>query len=116
MSAGAGLLLTAGGKRHFLPAFVVESVVPMPRLSAVPGSRVKLGLVKGRVLSVLELGPPSSHLVVCVVDGEPIGLSGVNVERSGFFEPRAGGVDVDGVLVSVFDVAEMVAAKRMEAT
>jgi hypothetical protein len=86
----------------------------MPRLSPVPGSHVKLALVKGRVLSVLELGPPSSHLVVCVVDGEPVGLSGVNVERSGFFDARADGVEVDGAIVSAFDVAAVIADRKRE--
>lgn len=114
MSAGAGLLLSTAGKRHFLPAFMVEGVVPMPRLSVVPGSHVKLALVRGRVLSVLELGPPSSHLVVCVIDGEPVGLSGMNVEQSGFFEPRAEGVSVDGTLVGTLDLA-VILEKQTEA-
>lgn len=106
MAKGAGLLLTTDRGRRFLPAFLVDRVVPMPRLSSVPGARVKLALVKGRVISVLELGPPSSHLVVCLVNGEPVGLSGLNVERSGFFEARAEGVEVDGDIVTAFDPAK----------
>jgi hypothetical protein len=111
MARGAGLVLSIPGGRRFLPAFLVERVVPMPRLSSVPGSGVKLALVRGRVISVLELGPRSSHLVVCTVNGEPVGLSGLEVERSGFFEAHAEGVEVDGEIVSAFDPSKEVAAK-----
>ena len=109
MAQGAGLVLTIAGTRRFLPAFLVERVVPMPRLSSVPGSSVKLALVRGRVLSVLELGAPSSHLVVCMLNGEPVGLSGLDVERSGFFESHADGVEVDGEVVIAFDPSKEIA-------
>jgi hypothetical protein len=109
MAKGAGLVLSIFGDRRFLPAFLVDRVIPMPRLSSVPGSDVKLALVRGRVISVLELGPASSHLVVCTVNGEPVGLSGLNVERSGFFEAHAEGVEVDGDIVTAFDPSKEVA-------
>jgi hypothetical protein len=89
MASGAGLLLKVRGQSWFLPAEAVQNVVPTPRLSAVPGSAVRLAMIAGRVVPVLELGPPSGQLVVCLADGEPVALAGVEVLDSGIFEQSA---------------------------
>lgn len=94
MPAGAGLVVRLGTERRFLPAILVQNVVPAPRLSRVPGSAIRLALVQGRVLPVVELGPAQGELVVCHNEGEAVALAGLAVEESGFF-PAAG----DGVLV-----------------
>ncbi len=115
MKSAAGLVLQARGERRFLPALFVENVVPMPRLSAVPGSSQKLALVRGRVISVVELGPPSSHLVVCLRDGEPVGLSGARVERTGFFPELGDGVELDGEAIAPFDLKRELESRTPEA-
>lgn len=105
MSGGAGLVLRVRGERRFLPALLVESIVPTPRLSAFPGSALRLALIGGRVVPVLELGEQQSQLVLSRVDGEALALSGVEVEESGFFQAEGDGVRLGDELIAPFDLA-----------
>jgi hypothetical protein len=104
MARGAGLLLKVRGERRFLPAILVQSVVPTPRLSDVPGSALRLALIAGRVLPVLELGAPGAELVVCLAEGETVALAGVEVQDAGAFQPEGEGVSVDGISIPPLDV------------
>lgn len=104
MSSGAGLVLLVRGEARFLPAILVQSVQTMPRLSPVPGSSLRLSWVGGRVIPVAAIGDGGPHLVVCLADGEVVGLGGVEVERSGFFSPSGDGVLLDGQTVPPLDV------------
>jgi hypothetical protein len=105
MPAGAGLVVRLRSERRFLPAILVQNVVPTPRLSRVPGSTLCLALVQGRVLPVLELGPPGGVLVVCHNEGEAVALAGLEVEKSGFFPAAGDGVLVEEESVSPLDIA-----------
>ena len=105
MPAGAGLVVRVRSERRFLPALLVQNVVPTPRLSGVPGSPLKLALVAGRVLPVVELGEPRGELVVCHSDGETVALAGLEVELSGFFPAAGAGVLVEDQTVSALDIA-----------
>ena len=106
MPAGAGLVVRVRSERRFLPAILVQNVVPTPRLSKVPGSALRLALVQGRVLPVVELGPPGGELVVCHNEGETVALAGLEVEKSGFFPAAGDGVLVEDQPVSPFDIAQ----------
>jgi len=83
--------------RAFVRAEHVRQIVPEPAISRVPGSGVGMALVSGRVLGVLTLGQPSGALLVCQPDDEAVALSGLSVERVGFYPVNAAGaLDVDG--------------------
>jgi hypothetical protein len=63
-------------------------------------------------MTALLLGD-DGHAVLCVVNGETVALSGVAVERTGFFEPAdGGGVTLDGERVPPLDVALHLARVR----
>lgn len=104
MPAGAGLVLSVRGEPRFLPALLVHSVQACPRLSGVPGSPLGMAWVAGRVIPVARLGEHGPHLVVCLSAGEVVGLAGVEVEKTGFFEPSGDGVSCDGRTVKPLDV------------
>ena len=106
MAGAAGVLLRIRGETRFLPATQVEAILPTPRLSEVPGSAFRLALIAGRVVPVLELGPPSGHVVVCSAGGEAVALAGVSVEEAGFVM-----ADADGV--TPFDIARELANAGM---
>lgn len=105
MPAGAGLVLSVRGEPRFLPALLVHSVLSCPRISAVPGSALGMAWVGGKVIPVARLDERGAHLVVCLAAGEVVGLAGVEVQRSGFFDPSEDGVLCDGVTVRPLDVA-----------
>lgn len=105
MPAGAGLVLSVRGQSHFLPALLVHSVQSCPRLSPVPGSSLAMAWVGGKVIPVARIGDQGSHLVVCLAGGEIVGLSGVEVQKTGFFDASGDGVSCDGQTIPPLDVA-----------
>jgi hypothetical protein len=105
MPAGAGLVLSVRGEPRFLPALLVHSVSSCPRLSRVPGSPLGMAWVGGKVIPVARIGDQGSHLVVCLTGGEVVGLSGVEVQKTGFFDPSGDGVLCEGQTVRPLDVA-----------
>jgi hypothetical protein len=105
VSERAGLLVRAGGEVGFVPAITARSVVPLPPLSPVANTPLLMALVNGRVVPVVALGSPTGVLVLCELDDEPIGFSGLEVTRVGAFEETERGVLVDGRVVPELDLS-----------
>ncbi len=104
MSERAGLLVRVGGELGFVPASTARSVLPLPPMSPVANTPLLMALVSGRVVPVVALGSPTSVLVLCELDDEPIGFSGLEVTRVGAFEGTDRGVVVDGRAVPELDL------------
>jgi len=115
MGSGAGIVVRARGRRWYLPALLVQRVLPTPRLSPVPGQSLRMALVEGRVVPVVTLGDDGEHLLVCHADGEPLGIAGVDVERSGFFEAAGDGVRDGDEMLPQLDLAAELARAKSEA-
>lgn len=94
MTRRPGILVRAGGELGFVPAEVAQKVVPLPTLSPVASMPLEMAVVAGHVVPVVALGSPTRALLVCELDGETIGFSGLEVERAGAFEAAEGGVVV----------------------
>ena len=92
MSERAGLLVRAGEDLGFVSAEIAQKVVPLPETSPVANTQLAMALVSGQVLPVVALGSPTGVLLVCEVEGELIGFSGLEVERTGSFPAADGGV------------------------
>lgn len=104
MSERAGLLVRAGGELGFVPATTARSIVPLPPMSPVGNTPLLMALVGGRVVPVVALGSPTSVLVVCELDEEQIGFSGLEVNTVGSFEATERGVLVEGRAVPELDL------------
>ncbi len=104
MSERAGLLVRAGEELGFVPASTARSVVSLPPMSPVANTPLQMTLVNGRVVPVVALGSPTSVLVLCELDDEPVGFSGLEVSRVGAFEATERGVLVDGRAVPELDL------------
>jgi hypothetical protein len=104
--AGAVLISQAEG-RAFVPAQLARQIVPQTAISRVPYARWGMTLIGGRVVCVLELGEPSGALLLCEIDGNDVALSGLRLERVGFFEIDEQGAQVDGECVPPLPVAEL---------
>jgi hypothetical protein len=94
MSRRPGILVRAGGELGFVSADVARQVVPLPTLSPVATTPLQMAVVGGQVVPVVALGSPTLALLVCELEGEAIGFSGLEVERAGAFEATDGGVVV----------------------
>jgi hypothetical protein len=104
MSERAGLLVRAGGELGFVPATTARSVVPLPSTSPVANTPLQMALVNGRVVPVVALGSPTDVLVLCELDDEAIGFSGLEVTGVGAFEATDRGVLVEGRVVPELDL------------
>jgi hypothetical protein len=104
MSERAGLLVRAGEELGFVPATTARSVLPLPPVSPVANTPLFMTLVGGRVVPVVALGSPTSVLVLCELDEESIGFSGLEVTDVGAFEAAERGVLVDGRVVPELDL------------
>jgi hypothetical protein len=104
MSERAGLLVRAGEELGFVPATTARSVVPLPPVSPVANTPLLMTLVSGRVVPVVALGSPTSVLVLCELDDEAIGFSGLEVSEVGTFEATERGVLVGGRVVPELDL------------
>lgn len=104
MSDRAGLLVKAGGELGFLPATTARSVVPLPPLSPVASTPLQMALVSGRIVPVVALGSPTGVLVVCELDEEMVGFSGLDVSEVGEFAAAPRGVVIDGRVVPELDL------------
>jgi hypothetical protein len=113
VSERAGLLVRAGEELGFVPATTARSVVPLPPVSPVANTPLFMTLVSGRVVPVVALGSPTSVLVLCELDDEAIGFSGLEVTDVGTFEATERGVVVDGRVVPELDLSG--AVRSMEA-
>lgn len=104
MSERSGLLVKAGGELGFLPAATARTVVPLPPLSPVASTPLQMALVNGRVVPVVALGSPTGVLVVCELDEDMVGFSGLDVSEVGEFTAIERGVVVDGRVVPELDL------------
>ena len=104
MSERAGLLVRAGGELGFVPATTARSVVPLPPTSPVANTPLQMALVSGHVVPIVALGSPTDVLVLCELDDEPIGFSGLEVASVGSFETTERGVLVEGRHVPELDL------------
>ncbi len=105
MSERAGLLVRAGGELGFVPATTARAIVPLPPMSPVANTPLQMALVSGRVVPVVALGSPTSVLVLCELDEESVGFSGLEVSAVGSFEATERGVLVDGRAVPELDLS-----------
>lgn len=105
MSERAGLLVRAGEELGFVPATTVESIVALPLISPVARTPLAMTLLNGRVVPVVALGSPTGVLVLCELDDEPVGFSGLEPLRVGLFAANERGVVVDGHVVPELDLA-----------
>jgi hypothetical protein len=104
MSERAGLLVRAGGELGFVPATTARAIVPLPPMSPVGNTPLQMALVSGHVVPVVALGSPTSVLVLCELDEESIGFSGLDVSAVGAFEATERGVLVDGRAIPELDL------------
>lgn len=104
MAQRAGLLVRRGSELAFLPADIVRSLIPAPRLTKIPWDWAHMALVAGEVVAVLELAEPSGVLVLCEVQGQVVALSGLAAEQVGLWPESGTGVNVDGVKVAALDL------------
>jgi len=105
MARRAGLVVRGHSGLHFIPAHIARSLVAAPEVSLVPGTAIGMAMVSGEVVAVLPLGGGPGALVVCDVDGELVGFSGLAPEASGFFEEIEGGVLFGGERAVDLDLA-----------
>jgi hypothetical protein len=104
MSERAGIVVRAGVEHGFVPAAVAKSLVRSPITSAVASTPLQMALVEGQVVPVVAVGSPTGELVLCEIEGELIGFSGLEVERAGTFEAAEGGVVSDGRVLHDLDL------------
>jgi hypothetical protein len=122
-----------GDVRAFVGVASIESLAPMPKTTPVVGGVLPLvgvAAVAGALLPVVDLGsearrrstrpPPADRvgaarpLVICLHEGERLGLAGVEVVAVGHFdEAGAGGaVLFEGEAVERLDLGALVAHLR----
>lgn len=107
MSERAGILVRAGGELGFVSASIARSLVRLPVSSPVASTPLQMALVSGQVVPIVALGSPTGELVLCEIDGEIVGFSGLEVERAGAFEAVEGGVVAEGRTLRDLDLASV---------
>jgi hypothetical protein len=101
---GGAVIQTEHG-RFFVPGEQARFVVAAGRVTKVPGSRLGLALVDGRVVSVLSLGQKGEHMLVCELHGQLIALSGLSVLFTGEFAATAApGCEYAGTPLEALDL------------
>lgn len=95
----AAVIVRGPSGRSFVRAEKAHQIVPQPTISRVPYSELGMALVGGRVVSVVEIAASSGALLLCEYEGEAMGISGLVIERVGFFELSSEGARVDDVVL-----------------
>lgn len=104
MTRGAVIQTEEG--RFFVPSREAHSITGNVKVTPVPGSRLGIALVEGRVLSVLKLGDQREHVLLCEFQGQSLALSGVTVLATGEFPAsRAEGCVFAGERLARLDLA-----------
>ncbi len=122
-----------GEVRAFVAVASIESLAPMPKTTPVVGGALPLvgvAAVAGALLPVLDLGagarrsstrPPTERggaasrpLVICLHEGERVGLAGVEVLAVGHFDEAAaaGAVLFEGEAVERLDLGALISHLR----
>ena len=104
-NTAAGLIVKRGQQLRFVPMQIAQRVVPRPVVSAVPGTAIGMALIAGRIIPVIEVGPTRDQLLLCSVAGQDVGLSGLEVVSSGFFEQEESRVRYADARIPTLDVA-----------
>jgi hypothetical protein len=104
--AAAGLLVRSRGELAFLPASIIRAIRHDVVVTPYPNSELGMALVAGRVMPVLSMGDDGRALIVCDVEGELIGISGLEPIQSGFLDGDERGPVQDGVLIPTLRILE----------
>ena len=107
MSRAGAVVVVGPEGRAFVRAELAQQIVAQPTVSRVPNTGVAMALVGGRVVSVLTLGEPTRALLVCEIDGETVGFSGLAIEQVGLFEIDEQGARVSGELLPELSIREL---------
>jgi hypothetical protein len=110
-----GIVLRVDGALRFVPASVALRVAPSPRVTPVPGGPrdlVGVAMHEGTIVPVVSIGSARAEMVVCQHAGEPVGLVGAEVVRTGVFEVVPGRPEMvahEGAQVRPLDVGTIYA-------
>ncbi len=110
--AAAGLLVRTRGALSFIPAALVRAVRYDFVITPYPGTELGMTLFAGRVIPVLKCGDEDRALIVCDIDGEIIGVTGLEPVQSGLFEGDDQSVFHDEVAVPQLDLQEQLDRSR----
>jgi hypothetical protein len=114
-----GIVLRVDGALCFVPASVAVRIAPAPRVTPVPGGPpdlVGVAMHEGTIVPVVAIGAARSEMIVCQHAGEPVGLVGGKVLRTGVFDvvpDRPEMVTHEGVPVRPLDVATIYARVQL---
>lgn len=144
-----GLVVRGPSGLSFVPAEIASRLLPIPRYTRVPGAPPELlgvAVLEGAIIPVVTVGPPPQPTVappvptvvtgvaitvpgtwihvrgamlVCLVQGDTVGLVGLEVLQAGVFDaaPESSGVTLeDGTVAKALDVAGLLAAIRGRST
>jgi chemotaxis signal transduction protein len=135
-SAHGGVMFRVEEELFFLPASVALKLLSMPQVAVVPGAPPELrgiALVDGAMIPVVDVSsrprPWSSlsrdgkrggstqaaeeAMLVCALMGESLGLVGLSVVGTGFFDVNEAGETIFGDRPArTFDVARVIARVR----
>jgi len=106
--AVAGLLVRAGGALGIISAAVVRTVRYDFVVTPFPGTELGMALFAGRIIPVLRVGTDSRALIVCDIDGELMGVLGLEPVQSGLFEGDGQTALHEGVSVPHLNLQEHV--------
>jgi chemotaxis signal transduction protein len=110
-----GIVLRVDQALYFVPASAALRIAPAPRVTLVPGGPpdlVGIAMLEGTIVPVVSIGPARAEMVVCQHAGEPVGLIGAEVVRTGVFEVSEGRPEAvvhEGQSVRPLDVATIYA-------
>ena len=102
----AGVLVLKQGTLGLIPASLVRAIRYDCVVTPYPGAELGMTLFAGRVIPVLNLGGENRALIVCDIDGELIGVSGLEPLQSGFFDGDERGALHDHVPVPILNIQE----------
>jgi len=109
----AGVLVQKQGALGFIPASLVRAIRYDCIVTPYPGNKLGMTLFAGRVIPVLNLGDEGRALIVCDLDGELVGVLGLEPLQSGLFEGDEKGALHDHVLVPLLDIQEQLKQWRV---
>jgi hypothetical protein len=104
--AVAGVLVRKRGTLGLIPASLVRAIRYDCVVTPYPGAELGMTLFAGRVIPVLNLGDEGRALIVCDIDGELVGVSGLEPLQSGFLEGDENGAVHDHVPVPILNIQE----------
>jgi hypothetical protein len=94
VSRAGGLVLRVQGVLFFLPAALVEEIVPLPQVTKLPGAPEELlgiALHRDGLVPVIAVDRARDAAIVCCLEGERLALAGAEIVATGIFDGDAGG-------------------------